>query len=444
MMHRTKVLGLAAVLLAAACTPDGSTTGPTLAADGGRRQALSTTEVVPDSLVIFPPVVIGGDAGTPSGTVYVSTTASIDRVLQVTSDNPAVLPFLSTGTTVPAGTMRAGVQLLPATVSVETVVTVFVTGAGVTVSAKLTVEPPGTTLPPPVLASYSVSPNNVAAGTTSTGTVALTSPAPAGGVVIQLGSWLPLTASVPTTVTVPGGATTATFPIATYPGFANSTTSVRLSAKSVNNVVESAITVTTGSVPPPPLDIASIAVSPTSLVGGNAVQGTVTLTGAAPSGGTVVNLASTSTVATTPASVTVRAGATSASFTIPTTAVTAETYANISGNVSTGWLTTTLAVTPPVSGPPATPSLLTPAADARFAAGSTITFDWSDASNAASYTIQISDTDKWTSFLVSQNVSASQYTAAGLPTKTLWWRVRANSASGTSSAWSEVRRFELK
>ena len=446
MIHRNQVLGLAVALFAAACTPDGSTIDPTLPTDVGVRQSLATSaEAVPDSLVIFPTVVVGGAAGTPSGTVYVSTTATIDRTLQVTSDNPAVLPFLSTATTVPAGTTRAGVQLIPSTVSVETVVTISVTGGGVTVSAKLTVEPPGTTLPAPVLASESISPNSVAAGTPSTGTVVLTSPAPVGGVVIQLSSWVPGSASVPSTVTVPAGATTATFPITTYPGFPNSTTDVRIFAKSVNNVIDTFISVITGNKAPAPLDIASIAVSPTSTVGGNTVQGTVTLTGAAPSGGTVVALSSSDmAVATTPASVTVPAGATATSFAIATSAVTSVTSANISGNAGAGWLTTTLSVTPLTSGPPGTPSLLTPAADARFAAGSTITFDWSDASNAVSYTIQISDTDKFTSFLVNQNASVSRYTASGLPTKRLWWRVRTNSASGASSAWSAVRRFELK
>ena len=64
--------------------------------------------------------------------------------------------------------------------------------------------------------------------------------------------------------------------------------------------------------------------------------------------------------------------------------------------------------------------------------------------NAASYTIQISDQDKFTSFIVNQNVAASQFTVANLPTKTMWWRVRANSTSGSSGTWSSARRFELK
>jgi hypothetical protein len=214
----------------------------------------------------------------------------------------------------------------------------------------------------------------------------------------------------------------------------------------VNNVVEGPITVFTPDLGlTPPLDVASVTLSPSTVVGGNAVQGTVTMNAAAPSGGAVISLSSSNTaVATTPASVTVPAGATAASFSIATRAVTTSTSANISAGFNNGFLTTTLTVTPPSTGPLGTPTLLSPAADSRFPAGSSVTFDWGDVANAASYTIQISDQDKFTSFIINQNVAASQFTVANLPTKTMWWRVRANSTSGSSGTWSSARRFELK
>jgi hypothetical protein len=31
-----------------------------------------------------------------------------------------------------------------------------------------------------------------------------------------------------------------------------------------------------------------------------------------------------------------------------------------------------------------------------------------------------------------------------LPAKTMWWRIRANDASGKAGAWSGARRFEVK
>src|SRR5262249_24583054 len=60
----------------------------------------------------------------------------------------------------------------------------------------------------------------------------------------------------------------------------------------------------------------STVTSPASVVGGNNVTGTVTLTGAAPPGGAVVTLSSSNTsAATVPASVTVAANTTSATLT---------------------------------------------------------------------------------------------------------------------------------
>ena len=99
---------------------------------------------------------------------------------------------------------------------------------------------------------------------------------------------------------------------------------------------------------------------------------------------------------------------------------------------------------PPPSGLPA-PALVSPADDARFAPGTTVAFDWTDVSGAASYTIQIDDSSSFPAPLtVNQTTTASQFTASGLPTTRMWWRVRANDSAGAPGAWSSARRFELK
>jgi hypothetical protein len=83
--------------------------------------------------------------------------------------------------------------------------------------------------------------------------------------------------------------------------------------------------------PPGSVALSALILSPTNVVGGNSVQGVVTLTAAAPSGGAAVTLSSSNTaVATVPASVTVAGGATSATFTISTQTVTASASATIS------------------------------------------------------------------------------------------------------------------
>src|SRR5690606_8266420 len=77
----------------------------------------------------------------------------------------------------------------------------------------------------------------------------------------------------------------------------------------------------------------------------------VTLSGAAPAGGTSVTLASDSASAVVPASIVVSAGASSAVFTVTTTSVAAETDATISASSGGVTRTAVLRVTPaPVTG----------------------------------------------------------------------------------------------
>ncbi|HEX6683413.1 MAG TPA: SBBP repeat-containing protein [Candidatus Limnocylindrales bacterium] len=100
---------------------------------------------------------------------------------------------------------------------------------------------------------------------------------------------------------------------------------------------------------------------------------------------------------------------------------------------------------PPAGGQLPAPSLLSPGNDARFEPGTTITFDWSDVAGAASYTIQIDNNDNISSpFVAAATVTASQFTASGLPTQRMWWRVRAIDSNGNPGSWSPARRFELK
>src|SRR5205823_6639983 len=94
--------------------------------------------------------------------------------------------------------------------------------ANVTKTASLTVQP----APSPALSSLTVNPAGVSGGTSATGAVTLTTPAPSGGIVIALASSSPTKASVPTAIVVNAGTTTATFPITTYPVSKNITVTI--------------------------------------------------------------------------------------------------------------------------------------------------------------------------------------------------------------------------
>ncbi|HET7195322.1 MAG TPA: hypothetical protein VFI99_10065 [Nocardioides sp.] len=81
------------------------------------------------------------------------------------------------------------------------------------------VSQPSPTPPPPssapVLSALSVSPTDVVGPNPATGTVTISAAAPAGGFVVDLQSDNTAAATVPPSVTVPAGATRASFPITT-------------------------------------------------------------------------------------------------------------------------------------------------------------------------------------------------------------------------------------
>ncbi len=95
--------------------------------------------------------------------------------------------------------------------------------------------------------------------------------------------------------------------------------------------------------------LSTVAVSPTSVVGGASATGTLTLTAAAPTGGAVVTLTSANAAASVPVSATVAAGATSTTFPVTTTAVATTTAVTLSAAYAGVSRTATLVVNPPAS-----------------------------------------------------------------------------------------------
>lgn len=114
--------------------------------------------------------------------------------------------------------------------------------------------------------------------------------------------------------------------------------------------------------------IQSLTFSPNPVNGGQDSTGTLTLTAAAPAGGTLVNLDSSNTsVAAVPASVTIAAGQTTGTFTATTSVPTSDATALITASSQTGSTSATLTVISPkpdltVSTADVPPSTLTDAA----------------------------------------------------------------------------------
>jgi hypothetical protein len=167
----------------------------------------------------------------------------------------------------------------------------------------------------PALASVSASPSTVVAGSPSSGMVTLTANVPSA-VTVSLSS--PSSAvTVPPTVSIPGGAASAGFPIATSPVAAPTVTSIGASYAGVTKTATFTVN------PAPALTLSALVVHLSN--GGSAgdYTGTVYLSAPAPAGGTVVALQSSSPArASVPASVTVAQGQTAAQFAITTNPTT--------------------------------------------------------------------------------------------------------------------------
>jgi hypothetical protein len=95
------------------------------------------------------------------------------------------------------------------------------------------------------------------------------------------------------------------------------------------------------------VSLSSLTLNPATVKGGTSSQGTVTLSGAAPTGGAVVTLTSNrKAVAKVPASITVLAGTTSATFTVNTKVVLIKKVATISASYADVTKTAKLTLTP--------------------------------------------------------------------------------------------------
>ena len=196
-----------------------------------------------------------------------------------------------------------------------------------------------TTVYPNTINGFSVS-GPAYDGLNVTGTISLLSPA-AQNETIALCSSDPANASVPANVTVPAGAADATFPISTK--LVAASEQVTITANPANSGLGGSAITTQFTVAPL---LASVKVSPASITGSLSGKGTITLLAPAPANGAVVSLHSSNSAASVPASITVPAGSTSASFTITTSAVSSAVSGKITATYGAAVKTTNLKVEP--------------------------------------------------------------------------------------------------
>jgi hypothetical protein len=133
------------------------------------------------------------------GTAQPNATVTVDGVPMATSDAKGIFKIQQDPYNPPASCV---VQVNDGSASAT-----GVTLAGCSATAPPTVAPS--------LAKVAINPTDVIGGDSATGTVTLTSGAPAGGLQVALTSDDPVAATVPPSVTVPAGSTSANFPVAT-------------------------------------------------------------------------------------------------------------------------------------------------------------------------------------------------------------------------------------
>ena len=289
------------------------------------------------SLSLNPTSVTGGNSST--GTVTLSGPAPTGGAQVTLSSSNTTAASVPSSVTVAAGATSATFTVSTSAVAASTSVTISAAYGGATRSASLTVTPAAP--PAPALSSLTLNPASVVGGMqSSTGTVTLSGPAPAGGAQVALSSSNPGAASVPSSVIVPAGATSTTFTVSTSAVIASST--VTISATYGGATRSASLTVT----PPAAPTLSSLTLNPTSVRGGmQSSTGTVTLSGPAPTGGAQVALSSSNPgAASVPSSVIVPAGATSATFTVNTSIVFFSTSVRISASYRSNTLTANLTV----------------------------------------------------------------------------------------------------
>lgn len=292
---------------------------------------LTLTQEIPSSLKFSPTSLVGGLATTGTVTLGAPTVSDTAVSLTVVSGASAVAS-IPTSVTVPAGASSATFSVVTKGVSVSTVVKISTSLNGTTVSNTFTVTPNN-------LATFTLSPGSVIGGASSTGTVTMGAPATSNITVnLAVTSGSSAVSSIPTSVIVPAGSTSATFTVVT--ANVSAKTTVQISATSgVTKTASLTVNLNTPT---------AFSFSPNAVIAGASSTGTVTLAATA-AANIVVMLKVTSgatAVSSIPATVTVPAGSSFATFTVLTANISAKTVAQVSATANGITKTASVTVTP--------------------------------------------------------------------------------------------------
>lgn len=280
----------------------------------------------PQKITFVPGELTGGGKGTltidltvpaPTGGLVLKLSSSISTL---------VIP---TTASVPAGKASVTVAMASTVISADVVAKVTASANGIAVVANLPIRTPR-------VKTVVATPGTVLGGKPVSFVVTLSGVAPASGTTLTM------TASngaisIPRSITVPAGKSTATFVGTT--SAVSSVTECTLRVATAGEYTDTLVIVR-------PTVVKTLVIAPGLVVGGSKATVTITLTEAAPAGGATVMLESNSPRFEVPSIVTIPAGKTSAVVSVQTPAVTNVENVQVTAKLGGGTLATSVSVVP--------------------------------------------------------------------------------------------------
>ncbi|HKB10443.1 MAG TPA: hypothetical protein VKD69_07310 [Vicinamibacterales bacterium] len=395
------------------------------------------------SLALNTDAAIGGTSVTGTVTLQRPALAGGFDVTLVSADTSLVRP--PAHVTVPEGATAVSFPIATSSVAGATPI-VIDSGTAVdgyrAPQTVLTLLPAGAPAAAPSLASVTVASPSVIGGGTTTGTVTLTGPAPAGGALVWLNGSLEGRVVTPGPITIPAGSTSATFTITAPDVNAPHWVMIQASYGSGNSGMHGAVLRIDPDVPATPSLLTLTTDAPAAL-GGQPMRGLIGLQTPAPAGGATISLSSDNPVVTVPPSVPIAAGNSATTFVASTSAVTSPSGATITASTGAGSKSVFLSVNPDPNAPPpggGTPPAVdlslagVPASVARgrtFTATATVAN--TGGTSAAGYSVVVSFSPAGSLRLQAPTASTQSVpTVAAGSSASVSWQIRGNTAGNAT------------
>jgi uncharacterized repeat protein (TIGR03803 family) len=281
------------------------------------------------SFAILPTSVVGGNSSI--GAVTLAAPAPSDGTpISLSSNSPSAQ--VPATVTVAKGNDNVSFSITTTPVKVQTVATITATQGSVVKTATLTIKPP-------TVDGLALSPNPLTGGDPCTATVHLDGLAPTGGKIVTI-TTNSVNLKVPSSVTVPAGSFSTTFPVISTPQSTNTPATITATTGTVSQTAN--VTILAPAV-------SGLSLSPSSVQGSSStvVTGKVTINGPAPSAGSIVTLTSSNLkVLSIPAGVKVVGGTTTVTFPTRHFAVTTAQYVTVTATLGQSTVKVQIEVTP--------------------------------------------------------------------------------------------------